>query len=159
MSDAIENIREDLRLLGNYTMSCMPVARQIGFVQDVRVLLVEIEALRSELDVSQKAINSLQTVMGDFKSALRKCADHVGAFAGDQCSDKFVCEIADEVGLVVKAKDGEIERLRAALENISRMHADNQSLAMADMPRADYVESVLDSAKREAREALKGGAS
>jgi hypothetical protein len=61
--------------------------------------------------------------------------------------------------LVVKAKDGEIERLRAALENISRMHADNQSLAMADMPRADYVESVLDSAKREAREALKGGAS
>lgn len=49
MSDVVKNIEEDLKLLGDYTISCMPVARQIGFVQDVRALVMEVNQLRDVL--------------------------------------------------------------------------------------------------------------
>ena len=48
-----------------------------------------------------------------------------------------------------------IAGLEAALSDISQMHGDNPSIAMADMPDGDYQRYVLSHARRIARLALK----
>jgi hypothetical protein len=48
-----------------------------------------------------------------------------------------------------------IAGLEAALSDISQMHGDNPSIAMADMPDGDYQRYVLSQARRIARAALK----
>ena len=48
-----------------------------------------------------------------------------------------------------------IAELEAALSDISQMHGDNPSTAMADMPDADYQRYIFSQARNAARAALK----
>jgi hypothetical protein len=118
------------------------------------LMVSDVRDLIEENHISRIANSGLQERCNLLRKALQECASHVGAFAGNECSDIFICEVADEVKLVVAAKDQEIERLRKALKN--QITGWDEVLRLGVLEEREEWAAI--ETKQCAEQALKGGA-
>lgn len=122
MTDTVKRLEHTLELLGEYTLTCLPLPEQFKFHDDVRAIIEENDALLRKAADQAREIERLRKLDAEYGRVELAIIMADQDFDGDSdhanCGDRLVASV-ERFSEQIAAKNSEIDRLHRLIVDLT----------------------------------------